>query len=165
LDKNKIMMVVIVVLLVVLLGTTAGLAYLLYRNFSGQASAQDEQGAPVDVESLKQEDIVTVPISDTITTNLAVGSDGESSHMAKLALAIGVDTTEKKESDTLVALLTEKEIVIKDLVIEILTSKTHDEFKRVDSRDVVREDILKALQDEFESNLIVTVYIYEWNVI
>ncbi len=167
LEKNKIMMIVIIGLLVVLLSTTAGLSFLLIKNFKGQANAEEiTDTAPVaEVKPLKQEDIFTLKIAEPITTNLAVGANGEANHMAKIALAIGVDNTKKKESNAIIELLTEKDIVIKDLVIKILSSKTHDELKRIDARDVLREDILRSLQDEFESNLIVAVYIYEWNVI
>ncbi len=155
-EKNKIMMIVIIALLLVLIGTIAGLSMYAMRILGKETAAvpQDDKKSAV----LDQEKQDMVPLGDALYTNLAKSNDNQE-HVIRIKLTIAVDNTDKKASPALVTLLGERTVVIKDVVIGVLRTKTYEELLTMNAQEVLREEILTKLQQEFDTNLIATVYI------
>ncbi len=154
-EKNKVMLIVIIVLLVLLLGTIVGVTFYAVNVFNSPA----EEEAVEQVEAIQQEDLRLITIADPIYTNLLVGEDNEE-HVARISISIGVNGIED-DSETFIAMLTEKEVIIKDVVNGILRNKTYEELKKVEGKEILKDEILDKLRKEFDSNLIVTVYMHD----
>ncbi len=155
-DKNKIMMIIIIALLVVLLGSIIGV-FFMFRSYVNVTGTPDTENL-TELNEVKYKDLTVVTIP-SISTNLATGSDNVP-HTAKIELAYTVVTTED-ESAELITLLAEKEKVIQSIVLETIKSKTYEEVMRTDAQKVLEDEILKKLQDTFETNLIYSVVIYQ----
>lgn len=151
--KNKVMIIVIIALLVVLLATIVGVTIYTIKTIKG---SEDPNLAVK--ETLKQENIQTVPVSDSIYTNLRDGEDGNG-HVIRVKISLGIDITDSKESTKLIEMLSAKEVVTKDVILGILRDKTFEDMKKTDSREILKNDILTKLQETFDSNLIVKIYI------
>ncbi len=158
-EKNKVMMIVIIILLVVLLATIVGVSFVAFRVFTENKDsvATTQQVTP----QLTPDQIDTLPLSSAMSTNLAAGSDG-TSHIIKLSIAVGVNNTDKKLSPEFATLVQTKEAIIRDIALDVVKSKTYEELSRPDGRDILREEILVRLQNEFKNNLLVAVYISDW---
>lgn len=155
--KNKIGMILIIVLLVVLLLTIGIGFFFIFKNLN---TDQTQVTNVVQEEKIDINDIYLFELEDSIYTNLMLGEDNKE-HVIKLSVNLGIDYSGKKtkESDTLVATLTEKIPVIKDNIIGVLRNKTYEELRRVDTQAVLKEEILLKLREEFSTDLIVKVYI------
>lgn len=151
-EKNKIMMIAIMVLLVVLLVTIGVGFFITLKNLNaGAASSEEEERVVV------QEDIKLLKLEDSIYTNLRKGIDGKD-HIIKVSLSLGIDNTKEKQATEFIETLIEKEVIVMDVAIGVLRNKTYEELQKSDTQEVLREEILSKLQQEFNSNLIVNVY-------
>lgn len=152
-EKNKVMMISIIVLLVVLLITIAGGAFLVVSKLNSAETAEKEP------EPVKQENIQLVQFdTDSIYTNLRVGDDNKN-HVIRVGFSLGIDVSDKKEGEAFVTTITDKTPIVKDVIIGVLRNKTSEELEKSDAQAVLREEILEKLQQEFDSNLIVNVYL------
>lgn len=156
-EKNKIMMIVIISLLLVLIGTIVGLSVYAMRFLNKEAEEIPENTESVTVE---QSEIQLITLPDPISTNLAKGNDTKE-HVIRLKVSVAVNMSEKKESPVLLQLLTDRTIVIQDVIIGVLRNKTYEELSATNTQEILREEILTKLQQEFNTNLISTVYISE----
>ncbi len=152
-EKNKIMMILIIVLLVILLITIGVGFFLTFKNLNKGQTVEEEVKEPV-----KQEDIQLVTYDDSLYTNLRKGDDGKE-HVIRVGFSLGIDISNKKESEAFMLVLSEKTPIVKDVIIGVLRNKTYEELQKSDAQAVLREEILEKLQQEFESNLIVTIYL------
>ncbi|MCL2874022.1 MAG: flagellar basal body-associated FliL family protein [Defluviitaleaceae bacterium] len=159
-NKNKLMMIIIIVLLAVLLVTIAAVSVIAFRVMS---SEPEEPGADIIavVPVLTPEQIEIIELSSPIGTNLARGATGET-HFIRLSLATGVNNTQGRESEEFAVLIAEKEPIVRDVMLGVIKSKTHEELSRPDGRDVLRDEILARLQHTFQNHLLVAVYISDW---
>lgn len=148
--KNKVMIIVIIALLVVLLVAIVGVTIYVIKTIK----IEDEE------KVLKQEDIQVVQVSDSMYTNLRKGEDGEE-HVIKIKVSVGIDVTDSKEGTKLIEMLAAKEVVTKDVIVGILLDKTFEDMKKTDAREILKNEILTKLQETFNSNLIVQIYIDE----
>ncbi len=155
-DKNKIMMIIIIVLLVVLLGAIVGV-FIMFRGVVNTSNAQNED-VVIELPDVKFSDQTLVSIP-SISTNLATGEDGIP-HTAKVELAYSVVNNQEESAD-LIMLLGEKQLVVQSIALETIRSKTYEEMMRTDSQQMLEEEILKKLQDTFETNLIYNIIVYE----
>ncbi len=156
LEKNKILMVVIIALLVILLAAIAFLGFSVSKFLSGPKDDNTEVTDTTEI-SVPVDKIQTVNLSRPIATNLLKGADG-ASHNISVNPVIGVNITNKKEGEKIVTLLTEKESIVRDICGDIVRSKTYEELSRPDGKDLLCQEILERLQEEFSSDLIYQVY-------
>lgn len=157
-EKNKIMMIVIIVLLLLLIFTIVGLSVYAINFLGKESEALPEEPAVV---TFDQSTIDLIKMEDSMYTNLATGADGKE-HVIRIKLSLAVDITDKKASAAFIELLNSRDVVIKDVVVGVLRSKTYEELSEANAtraQEVLREEILSNLQQEFNSNMIVTVYI------
>jgi flagellar basal body-associated protein FliL len=160
LGKNNVLLIVIVVLLVLLLAAVGGVSYYAFTVIQNQQ--QDQGSAPSNSADaaikLTVDQISKVPLSSEITTNLMKSSDG-TDHLVRINLSIGVNNTDKKQSDTLITSLTNNEMVTRDIVLGILRGETYEDLSVPEGQELLKDDIKTQLQDEYNTNLIVQVYI------
>jgi len=156
---NKIMMIVIIALLVVLIGAVGFVAVYGLRVLQ-ETSQQGDNPPPVRIlQPLTQKDIHLVKFPNQIVANLKKGADGRE-RAAQLTLSLEIDNTDAKESPEIIALLQDREPVIRDIVFNIMRNMTHDQLIEIDEYngiDELKNNILNALKVEFATNLIVNV--------
>lgn len=167
--KNKTMLGVVIGLLVVMLGTIVGLGIYIV-NSMGKETA--EAATHQEVVVIDHADLKELP-SYEVTTNLADGSvtdkngGKDSGHMLKLVVGLNINYEKDKikDADKLILVLTEKETTIKDIIISVVSTKTYEELKEIGAKDRIKEEILRKLQDEFQTNLIVSVKLGDWKLV
>ena len=161
-DKNKGMFAVIIALLLIVLGSVGGIGYYLISSPGGLGGG--EGGILVSASNrVGLDDLVEIVIPDPIVTNLATTEDGRTGNMARVSLSIGIDNTDERRSRDIIRTVSDNENIVKDLVISVITQKTINDLNQANSREILRDEILKVLQEEFNTNLIVRVIIHEWN--
>ncbi|MFV0502718.1 MAG: flagellar basal body-associated protein FliL [Lachnospirales bacterium] len=156
-EKNKLMMIIIIVLLVVLLVTIVGVSLVGLKYLT---AAKDEETTKVseEVKELTPSEITTIDIENPISVNLRQGEDGED-HAVRVEVSIGIDNTQEEKSTEFLTMLESKTVIIKDVIISVLSSKTYEDMTRADANDIIKDEILQALRKEFNSDLIAKVYI------
>lgn len=155
-EKGKAMMIVIIVLLVILLGTIFGVSFYAFKTLNSPEANNTLK--PVNSgKVLTPSEIYTYQLASPIAVNLAVGADG-SEHSASVEVGIGIDNTDKKESPAFITLIESQEVVVRDVVISVLRSKTIEQMSQPDSQEAIKQEILEKLCMEFNTNLIYDVY-------
>jgi flagellar basal body-associated protein FliL len=167
---NNKFAVVVIILLFLLMGGMAVLGYLLFkeREFriaGGGGTSQSENASQNPEASLGPADIETVRISDPITTNLAVSADSAKAHMIQFSFSVGVNKTVKKESSSTIALLKEKEDIVRRAAIDLISRRTMEQIETPESKNIFAQELLERLRTEFDTELIVDIYVYEWKVV
>ena len=156
---NKVIMIVIIVLLVILIGLVGFVAF-----FGMQALQRDPEEDPGYHQTIRPEKTLTqreidyVTFSESLTSNLKIGPDGQF-HAVVLKVSIGVDNTDTGSKE-IIELLEEREPVVRDVIGSILRVTTYEEIielNEFNGIDLLKENILGALRVEFASNLIVSV--------
>jgi len=148
-------MMTIIVLLVVVLG---GVGFVVYsmQGMTGYASSE-----PVRAEGSHQmltlDQIEKVALSSPIVTNL-LSSGGAERHV-NIDLVIGVNNTDSRDSPIILERLNSNEAIIRAVALEIIRSQTFQDLSQPEGMDLLREHIKVQLQETFESNLIVQVFI------
>lgn len=156
-EKGKTMMIAIIVLLVILLATICGVSYVMITTLKSNDATTAGSKPITSGKVLDPAEIYTYQLASPIAINLAVGSDGVQ-HSASVEIGIGIDNTDKKNSANFITLIQTQEVVVRDVVISVLRSKTIDEMNQPDSQEVIRQEILEKLCVEFNSDLIYDVY-------
>ncbi len=156
-EKSKIMFIVIIALLVILIGI---IGFISFKAFSMLNADVDTTENTVEQQSnyVAITDIQTVKLSTPISTNLKTGPSGIEYNI-RVSIAIGINMTDKENSANLVTLLTEKEPIVRDICLSVITNITYEELKSGDSQAILSKAILQRLQEEFETNLIYKVYV------
>jgi flagellar basal body-associated protein FliL len=163
-DKGKLLMIIIIVLLVAVLGTIVGVAIYAMswiQNMANNPDSGDGTRAPAQIH-LTPEDIGKISAGDSFTTNLSAPDGGESKHIAKIGVLIGYDKTQGKLSDELAAKLTAELDYIRTVVLSCIRNSTFEDLSQKDGSATLTGAILERLQDDFNTNMIVDVYISEW---
>ena len=155
-DKSKPLMIVIIALLVLVLGAISAASFFLIRSLGKNNAPVVSAEAPVTKLTIDQ--IEKVPLKTPISTNLSAGHDGVE-HYVKINLAIGVNNTDKNESPKMLSSLESNEMVVRDIVLGVLRSQTYEDLTVPEGQDLLKDNIKTQLQEEFNSNLIVQVYI------
>ena len=153
-EKIKPLMMTIIVLLVVVLG---GVGFMVYsmQGMTGYASHEPVRTEGSQMLTLAQ--IEKVALSQPIRTNLL--STGNAQHYVNINLAIGVNNTDSRDSPKILESLRSSEPVIRDVVLSVIRSQTFNDLSQPEGQDLLREHIKTQLQETFDSNLIVQVFI------
>ncbi len=155
-EKSKIMFIVIIALLVILIGI---IGFISFKAFSMLNADAETTAPPVEQSNyVAITDIQTVALTSPISTNLKTGPSGLE-YSIRVSVAIGVNMTDKDNSANLVTLLTEKEAIVRDICLSVITNMTYEELKAGDSQAILSKAILLRLQEDFETNLIYDVYV------
>ncbi len=159
--NNKTMMIVIIALLVLLLAAIATVSFLFLNAMGTQKPAE----GPVfpQTTTLKPEQIDIIPLEGVINTNLATDEDGME-HLIRVGIQLGVNNTQKEESTKFIDLLKAKEVIIRNTALSVIRSKTYSQMNRPDGPSTLRDDLLSELQDIFQNNLLVDIYVDDFIV-
>lgn len=161
-EKSKLWMMIIIVLLVVMC-VAFGVGFFMLSNTikslqfeSGETSQQDllvPQVAQKDIE------MFLVANQNEPIKSVLVPSPGHERPMSSLSLTLGLNSTDK-ECEKLKELLTSQLSVITSLIDDILRTKTFEDISTSNrnSKEALEFEILTALQEKFETNIIVAVY-------
>ncbi|MDR1539921.1 MAG: flagellar basal body-associated FliL family protein [Clostridiales bacterium] len=154
-EKNRLMMSIIIVLLVILIGAVGGVSVFVVK-----ALKPSEEAAVKSAENVKLsiDDIEKVTLSSPISTNLLTGGDGLD-HYVKINLSIGVNKMDKKESAKIIESLNANEMVTRDIILNTLRNMTLEELSLPEGQEMLKSALRDRMQQEYESNLIVQVYI------
>ncbi len=155
-NKGKAMMIVIIVLLSILIISIFGVGFFAL-NMIKSGPVTETQVNINQNKVLNAADVLSYELKNPIAVNLAVGTDKQQ-HSASVALGIGIDNTDKKNSPTFTTLIQAQEVVVRDVVISVLRTKTIDEMRSIDSQELIKQEILEKLRTEFNSELIYSVY-------
>lgn len=162
--SNKGMMLIIVAMLAIIILALAGVAVFLIMNMGGDGEGF---GGPVqnwqsDTPSALDQRIFD--LGDAITTNLLSSGPGSGNNFVVVNMSLGINNLDEDEADEFLILLSERQPVVRDAVTSILRRSTAEELRRPDGADIIREDILTALQSVFASTMIVEVYFNQFSV-
>jgi flagellar basal body-associated protein FliL len=150
------------------MGGVATLGYMLYKE-RGLRVSENSQGGQTDGvsqnSSVGPADIETVKFKEPITTNLAISASSSKTHMIQFSFSVGVNKTVKKESAAMAALLQEKEDIVKRAAIDLISRKTPEQIETPEAKNIFAKELLDRLQNDFDTNLIVDIYVYEWKVV
>ena len=163
-ERSSLMMVVIIVLLVALLGTVVGVtfyAFSMVQNMEAQAAAAGI-GFERQVRPLGPDEITYIMIGEPIATNLATEGGTVSNHIARVQLVVGYDNTQQAESAEAAQLINEHMTAIRIMAIESIGSRTFQELTASGGRAALADELLYSLQNDFRTNMIVSVGFYEW---
>ncbi|MBE6011943.1 flagellar basal body-associated FliL family protein [Anaeropeptidivorans aminofermentans] len=154
-EKNKKMMIVIIALLVVLLAVIIGFAVFTFRMIgSNKSEAQEKVQMAPDTSILQSENVgFTTPLN----VNLKKGADG-AEHAISINVTIVMDSSGKDDGE-LITKIKDSEYIIRDVTLTVLRNKTIDEIRDEDSMDIIKQEILTRLQEEFKTNIIYKVYL------
>ncbi|MCL2620109.1 MAG: flagellar basal body-associated FliL family protein [Defluviitaleaceae bacterium] len=162
--NNKGMMLIIVAMLAVIILALAGVAVFLIMNMGGddEVAGGPVQGWYSEVPSALDQRIFD--LGDSITTNLLSSGPGSGNNFVVVNLSLGINNLDEDDADDFWVLLAERQPVVRDAVTSILRRATAEELRRPDGADIIREDILTALQSVFASHMIVEVYFNQFTV-
>jgi flagellar basal body-associated protein FliL len=161
-ERSSLMMVVIIVLLVALLGTIVGVAFYAFNMMQNI----DAQTALVDrgqVRVVRPEDVGRIPVGSAIITNI-VSETGASGRVARIEVVVGYDQTDGRNSEEIARRINGQLDYIRSIALQSIRTHTYEELSRIDAMDNLSEELLEALQNEFNTNLIVAVTFNEWIV-
>ena len=163
-EKSSLMMIVIIFLLVALLGTIVGVTFYAFNMVQNMEAQAAGFGFERQVRVLHPDDISYIMIGEPITTNLAAEGGAIGNHMARVQLAVGYDNTQGRESNEAAQLIQENMTVIRMMAIDALGNRTFQELSTQGSRNELAYELLYSLQNDFRSNMIVSVGFYEWMI-
>ncbi|MCL2854272.1 MAG: flagellar basal body-associated FliL family protein [Defluviitaleaceae bacterium] len=162
--NNKGMMLIIVAMLAVIILALAGVAVFLIMNMGNDGDSASGNVSHVLTEVPSALDQRIFDLGDSITTNLLATSPGGPNNFVLVNLSLGINNLDEEAADDFWILLAERQPVVRDAVTSILRRATAEELRRPDGADVLREDILTALQAAFASPMIVEVYFNQFAV-
>lgn len=164
-EKNKIFMFAIIgILFTTLIAVSVALFFTInsLRSFAGanqQASTSEVGG------NIKQENISVFSISDPITANLNTDKSGNEEHMLRISVGLGLDNTQK-DFKNLNEQLTEKIPILRHIIIHVIRDKTYEDIHEPNNnaQELIADEILSRLREEFQTNTIIDVYFGEFFV-
>jgi flagellar basal body-associated protein FliL len=161
--KGKGMMFLIAGLLILLIGLVV---FLLITMLAMDRGGDGEQRVEFDVREVTLDQMVEYqPNGGPKTTNLLRGADGISRN-ARIDIVImlyeGSTKDEIRHYEDLQARLRRTESAIWDLVIRTLRNTTYREATRPEAVEILKETILQALREMYQTNFIMDVNIIDF---
>ena len=161
-EKSNLMMIVIIVLLVALLGTVVGVTFYAFN----MVRTMEEQAATAGFDrtqrALHPDEINYVMIGEPITTNLSTEAGTMSNNMARVQLVVGYDNTQARDSITISQLIDSQMTYMRMVALESISRRTFTELTVQGGRDALIAELLETFQNDFRTNMIVSVGFYEW---
>ena len=162
-QKSNLMTIVIIVLLVAILATVVGVGiygFTMFRNMEAgrvEIAPWERDLAP---PTLRRDEISEISIP-AITTNLSSGSAGRD-RIVRVKVSVGVNNTLGQESNMMMQMLGEREVTLQSIVLSVVRTRTHEQLLEPGGDEALLQEILVTLQEDFQSNAIVGVYLNEF---
>ena len=159
-SNHKSLFMIIILLLVVLLAAIAVAVVFIVRSNQDaiKNAANGQQEYTQGVVTITPADITPINLKDAISTNLLRSPDG-SEHAIRLSVGVGVSDLDKKASAALITLLTDKEVIWRDVVLGLVRDNTKEDLEAPGGREQLKNDIKQKLSALYDTNLIVEVYV------
>lgn len=164
--KKNMLSVLILALLIVNLALTAIMMFCMMSTtkktnklidgistaLSLEIASPDDEAATTETE-VAMEDIEIYQIADQMTIGLAKGADGKS-HYCLMSVSLSIN---KKDPDyeKYQPTLSTSEDIIKDLIFQVVGSHPIEEAES--NQDGIREEILEAIQKQYNSKFVYNV--------
>ncbi|MCL2577867.1 MAG: hypothetical protein FWE27_07445 [Defluviitaleaceae bacterium] len=164
-DKSKMMMIIIIALLVLLIGTVIGVGLYLVS-----VSADTRNFAEIEPEdtwmNIRPADLRTVSLG-SMTANLAPNQNNRADDSIIVEVEVGLNASsgvDTRELDEFYGVFNRNIAIARAEVLNVFVTRTYDEMITLEGRLETAEIVKNRLQEEFQSNLIVTVSFPEWFV-
>ena len=160
-EKSSLMMIVIIVLLVALLATVVFVTFYAFNLVQNMEAGMNQAAWDRTERDPRPDEINRIMIGEPIITNLATETGGIGP-MARIQLVVGYDNTQGRESTDISNAINEHMTHIRMLALDSIGSRTYRDLSARDGRQDLAEEILRTLQNDFMTNMIVEVGFYEF---
>ncbi|WP_058485163.1 flagellar basal body-associated FliL family protein [Defluviitalea phaphyphila] len=160
-EKNKTLIFIIIGVLSI---TVIVMATTLFSTLNSLKEAtENKKNLTFEEVSIDTEDISIFSISDPITANLLNNEEDDTQHILRISVGLGLDSKQKdfKEVNNE---LTEKTTIIRDIIIKTIRNKTYEEMQKANAQELIGDEILSNIKQEFQTNTIVDIYFEEFFV-
>ena len=154
-NGNKIMLIIIIILLFLLLAIGGAVIYFLFSNNSDNEQVQDVQKIEKKHKIKEMTEIGPIYPLDPFIVNLM---SNNASRYLKCKIDLELDTPELQQE------IDKKLPAIRDIIIQILSSKTVEEIITVKGKEKVKEEIKKKINALLTTGEIKNVYFTEFVV-
>ena len=163
-DKSRLMMIVIIALLVILIGTVVGTTlFLLSRTDADPDIFAQVPDAVHTPQRIGLQDLVEVPLGERFHTNLALGPDGRFG-MVVAEVVVGMDgQAAPEELEPFINIFNNRIGMARAVVIQEFGNAHFDDINSPEGQMALAESMTRALQEQFETNLILRVFFSDWN--
>ena len=164
-DKSRLMMIIIIALLVILIGTVVGTTLFLLSGPDPDPEIFAEVPEPVHhPQRTSLMDMVEVPLGERFQTNLATGADGRIA-MVIAEVVVGLDgEAPLDELDPFITSFNARIGMARSIIIHEFGNAHFDDVNSPEGQMALAETMTRALQEQFESNLILRVFFSDWTV-
>ncbi len=160
-DKNKLILIIGAVLIVLALALSAT-SVIMTSNVLKKVSAvglgtgEGTTDETTEVEKVPLAETLPFQLADSIIATLNSTEDPDK-HMS-VSMKIGFRIKDVKKTADLITLMTDNQGVITDRISKMLKKKTFEEYLTDGFIEQFQNDILVAISEEFDTELIVEVY-------
>ncbi len=158
-SKDKTLNIIVLALMITLILSVLFIGYLTYKIVFPKEEVEIE----INYSELDSKDLLTVTLSEPVTTNLKIGEDGKD-YFAIVGISYEVATIYEEESEEIINILAENEFIIRSIVTEVVRNKTYEEMLSNEIYEELSNEILLKMQEEFDSKLICNVIVYSITV-
>ena len=164
-DKSRLMMIVIIALLVILIGTVVGTTLFLLSGPDPDPEIFAEVPDPVHhPQRTSLMDMVEVSLGERFQTNLATGADGRVA-IVMAEVVVGLDGEAEPEELAAFRMSFEARMgMARSVIIHEFGSAHFEDVDTPEGQMALAETMTRALQEQFESNLILRVFFSDWTV-
>ena len=155
-NSNKGMMFVIMGMLGLIIIALVGVSFFLISSMGGLGGITTAEASEPEVPSVLEQRMFD--LSTTITTNLHDSPNGGQHLIRMERVSLGINNTDPAEATTFIESLSTREAAAVDSINTVLRRTTADELNMPGGDDMLRENLLQALQARFGSLMIVDVY-------
>lgn len=153
--KFKIFVIIAIVVLALAIACST---FFVMKSLDGKAQQTE-------VSQVEQKlELAEIPMGEAIMTNIAMESDNRQ-HFAKIQISIGVDTSDKKAYEALVADTTAKAASIRSEILNAIGEQTFTMLSNTkDGKEKLADEIMIKLNKLLDTELIKAVYYQEYFV-
>ena len=164
-DKSRLMMIVIIALLVILIGTVVGTTLFLLSGPDPDPDIFAEVPDPVHhPQRTSLMDMIEVPLGERFQTNLATGLDGRVA-IVIAEVVVGMDgEAEPEELEPFMMSFNARLGMARSVIIHEFGNAHFEDVNSPEGQMALAETMTRALQEQFESNLILRVFFSDWTV-
>ena len=164
-DKSRLMLIVIIALLVILIGTMIGTTLFLLSGNDVDPEIFVEAPDPViHPHRTSLMELVEVSLGDRFSTNLTPGQDGRVA-IVMAEVVVGIDSlADPVELESFLTAFNARQGMARAVVINEFGKATYEEINSPEGQMALAETMTRALQDQFETNMILRVFFSNWTV-
>ena len=164
-DKSRLMMIVIIALLVILIGTVVGTTLFLLSGEDPDPEIFAEVPDPVHhPQRTSLMDMIEVSLGERFQTNLATGADGRVA-IVMAEVVVGMDgEAPLDELESFIMSFNARIGMARSVIIHEFGNAHFDDVNSPEGQMALAESMTRALQEQFESNLILRVFFSDWTI-